>query len=178
MRNKINRQTETESKKNVILWSLPPSANSSVIRSFLQVNKIDFKEENAWGKTRTAEYITKFPTNLAPSLEHGNTCVTENGAILRYLSRAFPQKAGSGYPEEDIKTTAKIDMLVDFINTGICNYLPTAMYTTVGFSVYAGDVADLEETKQFTDKAQEAATAAMLEMLEKKYVDIFLKDTK
>ena len=49
-----------------------------MVRSFLEVTGIPFKEENAWGKTRTAEYIAKFPTNLAPAIEHGSVCLAEN----------------------------------------------------------------------------------------------------
>ena len=101
----------------------------------------------------------------------------ENGAILRYLARAFPEKAGCTYPN-DIKTQAKIDMLVDFAITGVLSQLPKAAYPRLGFPGGAGDVSSMDETKEYTDKACEAAGADILSTLENKYVGIFLKDTK
>jgi len=135
------------------------------------------QEENAWGKTRTPEYIAKFPTNLAPSIEHGSVYVTEGGAILRYLACAFPDKAGSAYPE-DAQTRANVDMLVDYTNTGICSLIPKSVYATFGFPGNPGDVMSLDETKEFSDVAKEACGKAIYETLESKYGEIFLKDTK
>lgn len=103
--------------------------------------------------------------------------MTENGAILRYLSRAFPEKASSYYPD-DMKVQAKIDMLVDFINTGICTYLPRGAYPSLGFPCGPGEVSSMEETKEHTAKSQAETAAGVVEILEKKYVGIFLKDTK
>jgi hypothetical protein len=36
----------------LILWTLPPSANSATVRALLLCANISFHEENAWGKVR------------------------------------------------------------------------------------------------------------------------------
>ncbi|KAG7337492.1 glutathione S-transferase, N-terminal domain containing protein [Nitzschia inconspicua] len=161
------------------LWSLPPSSNSGVIRSFLAVTGIPFEEDNAWGKTRTPEYIAKFPNHCAPAIEHGDVSVTETATILRYLARAFPDKAGKYYPYDDVVQAAKVDMICDMINTGMCTYLPKAIYPTLSFPVYPGDVGAIDELKEkYTDVAAKAAQEALFEYLNNKVVGIFLKDTK
>jgi glutathione S-transferase len=202
-----NTMTEEESKDEIILWAIEISGNSSAIRSFLRVTGIPYKEVNAWGKTRTEEYISKFPTNLAPAIEHGSICLSENAgtfkqnhvflsflprlpaasdlminnpyffckfitiAMMRYLCRAFPQKAGIYYPSDKWN---EIDMLLDYMGSGILDLLPKAVYPTLGFPAYPGDVAAMESTKSFTEEAAKAAGAAMLKQLEVGAVMCFL----
>jgi len=163
--------------EEVILYSLPPSANSGVIRTLLLAAGISFKEENAWGKTRTPEFIAKFPNNCCPALEHGDFTVAECSAILRYICRAFPDKAGKYY-SDDIQKAAKIDMMLDMINTGVCALICKACYPALSFPPAAGDVAALDETKEHTDKAVEAAGKALKEYLDGKMEGIFLAKTK
>ncbi len=88
--------TEEENKDEIILWAIEISGNSSAIRSFLRVSGIPYKEVNAWGKTRTDEYISKFPTNLAPAIEHGSVCLSENAGRFSsniVFSRSFSSSA-------------------------------------------------------------------------------------
>ena len=161
----------------VILHVLPPSCNSGVIRTFLLAADIPFKEENAWGKTRTPDFIAKFPNNCCPALEHGDYSIAECSAILRYLCKAFPDKAGKYY-SDDAKVAGKIDMICDMVNTSVCVLIVKACYPTVSFPCGPGDVAGIDETKEHTSKAQEAAGAALKEYLENKIVGIFLDKTK
>ena len=91
-----NTMTEEENKDEIILWAIEISGNSSAIRSFLRVSGIPYKEVNAWGKTRTDEYISKFPTNLAPAIEHGSVCLSENAGRFSsniVFSRSFSSSA-------------------------------------------------------------------------------------
>jgi glutathione S-transferase len=163
--------------EDIVFWGLPPSSNSAVVRSFLLASGISFKESNAWGQTRTPEYIAKFPNNAAPSLENGDVYVTESVTVMRYLCRAFPEKAGKFY-SDDAKQAAKIDMVCDMINTGICGLIPKAIYPTLGFPAYPGDVAAMDDTKEFTAKSQKEAADAIETALNDKYVGIFLANTK
>ena len=165
------------SDQKITLHVLPPSSNSGVIRTFLLAADIPFDETNAWGQTRTPEYIAKFPNNCCPAIEHGDFTLAENGAILRYLCKAFPDKAGKFY-SDDIQTAAKIDMVLDMINTGLCVLIPKACYPTLGFPTYAGDVASMDETKEHTAKAQKEAGDALLQYINDKIVGIFLAKTK
>lgn len=162
---------------SVTLNTLPPSANSACARCILACSGIAFKEENVYGKTRTPEYLAKFPTNLAPSIEHDGVCVSENGAIARYLVAAFPSNAGKFYPAADPKLRAKIDMVYDYTSCSIYPLISKAMYPTVGFPMGAGDVNAMSETNEFTAESQAAAAAALLELLEAKYVNGWLKNT-
>ncbi|CAB9500387.1 glutathione Stransferase [Seminavis robusta] len=166
------------SEDKVILWTLPPSSNSAVIRTFLLAAEIPFEEKNAWGQTRTPEYIAKFPNNCAPAVEHGDFSVCETAASMRYLAKAFPDKAGKFYPSDNAQKAAKIDMVCDMINTGICNLIPKAAYPTLGFPLYAGDVAAMDESKEHTKASQKAAADAIKEYLENKVVGILLDKTK
>ena len=59
----------------------PPSANSACTRCVLKCAGIEHEEVNAYGQTRTPEYIAKFITNLAPAIEHDGACVSETNAI-------------------------------------------------------------------------------------------------
>src|SRR5258707_14137001 len=40
---------------------------------------------------KTPEYLALNPMGKVPTIKHGNTVVTETGAILSYLADAFPQ---------------------------------------------------------------------------------------
>jgi glutathione S-transferase len=166
------------SDDKVILWAMPPSSNSGVLRAFLLASEIPFEETNAWGQTRTPEYIAKFPNNCAPAIEHGEFTVAESVTCMRYLAKAFPDKAGKFYPADDIKKAATIDMVCDMINTGLCIMIPKAVYPTLGFPSYAGDVASMECTKEHTALCQKEAAAALLDYINSKVVGIMLAKTK
>jgi glutathione S-transferase len=171
--------SSNDDNNKIKFWSLPISSNSATVRSFMALTGIDFEEENAWGKTRTPEYIAKFPNNCAPAIEHGDVMVTESATILRYLTKAFPDQAGQYYPSEDIAKAAKVDMMMDMVNTGVCTLIPKSIYPTLSFPVYPGDVGSIEEIKEkYTEVAAKAAQDALLEYLNAKVVNIFLKDTK
>jgi glutathione S-transferase len=161
----------------IVFWALPPSANSGVIRTFFNAAGIAYKEENGWGKTRTPEFIAKFPNNCCPAIEHGDVNVCESVTILRYVCKVMPDKAGKFFPE-DPAVAAKIDMVCDFTNSSFAKMMPVAVYSKLGFPASAGDVASMESTKEHTEEASKAACDALLEMLEAKYAGIFLKDTK
>jgi glutathione S-transferase len=165
------------SEADIVFWALPPSSNSGVIRCFLNGAGIPFKEENGWGKTRTTEFIAKFPNNCCPAVSHGEVNICESVAILRYFCKVFPDKAGKFYSEDPV-VAAKIDMLCDFTNTSFAKMMAVAVYTKIGFGTGAGDVASMESTKEHTEEASKAACDAMVELLEAKYAGIFLKDTK
>jgi len=129
-----------------------------------------------YGKTRTPEYIAKFPSNLAPGLEHDGVCLTEGLAIMRYLAKAFPDKAGKFYSTDAAKA-AKADMVGEYITASIYPLIAKSMYPIVGFPMGAGDVGAMDSTKDKTQESQDAAAAELLNLLNTKVCDIFLKDT-
>lgn len=83
--------------------------------------------------------------------------------MMRYLCRAFPKQAGDYYPSDKWN---EIDMLLDYMGSGILDLLPKAVYPTLGFPAFPGDVAAMESTKSFTEEAAKAASSAMLKQLE------------
>jgi len=163
---------------DVILWAMKPSANSSVVRAFLGLSDLTVKEEEAYGTTRTPEYISKFPTNLSPAIECQGKNISECVAILKFLCRTYPDKYGKFYPEEDLEKVTTIDWLCDYITQSVLSQLPKAVYPTLCFPTSAGDVASMDSTKPQTKKSQETTSAHLLQTLNSKFVDIFLKDTK
>jgi glutathione S-transferase len=162
---------------SLVLHALPPSANSSTVRALLKVAGIDFSEVNCYGQTRSEKYVSKFPTNLAPALEHGDFCVSESTAIMKYVAGAFKEKAGKFYPD-DVKQRATVDMLCAYVEGSIYPLIAKAVYPNLGFPLYAGDVASLEETKPNAGKSQEAAGAELSKLLKEKFSDKFLSKTK
>lgn len=158
----------------VTLWAIPISANSSSCRSFLKACGIDYDEEMAFGRTRTVQYVSKFPTNLTPAIEHGDVCLSETGAILRYVARNFELARKYYLPHQQ----AKIDMMMDFTSTSLCVLIPKACYPSLGFPTEFGDVASMEATKAHTDEASAAACHALLKILDDTYVGHFLSETK
>lgn len=168
----------TSEKYEVILWGMQPSANSSVIRAFLALSGITFKEEEAWGRTRTPEYIEKFPSNLSPAIECQGKYIFECVAIMKFLCRTYPKQCGRFYPESDIQKLTTIDWLCDYITMGILLQLPKAVYPTLRFDSNPGDVASLQSTKPFTKMSQEVACNYILDTLNSKYVGVFLGNSK
>lgn len=164
--------------EKLVFQALPPSANSGVIRTILDASGIPYDEENAWGKTRTPEYIAKFFNNCCPAIEDTDgTCVCESAAALRYLCLAYPDKAGKYFPG-DHKKRAEIDAVLDFIGTSICKFIGPAVYPTLQFPAYPGTVAGMESTKQFTEESQKESADVIMAELNNKYAGILLKDTK
>ena len=161
---------------SVTFHALPPSANSARSRCVLKCAGIDFEEVNAYGQTRTPEYLAKFPTNLAPALEHDGCCVSETNAIARYLCAAFPDKAGKFYPG-DAKTKAKVDLIAEYTGITIYALIAKAMYPNVGFPLAAGDVGSFDALKEHLPASQEAAAAELLNLLNDKYVNNWLKNS-
>ena len=83
---------------SVTFHALPPSANSSCVRCVLECGGIAHDEVNAYGQTRTPEYLAKFPTNLAPAIEHDGACVSAaapggGAAAVCVCERGFRGKA-------------------------------------------------------------------------------------
>ena len=161
---------------SVTFHALPPSDNSACTRCVLKCAGIEHEEVNAYGQTRTPEYLAKFPTNLAPAIEHDGAYVSETNAIARYLCTAFPEKAGKFYPV-DAKTQAKVDMIAEYTGISLYNLIATAMYPDVGFGGAAGSVHGMDSLKASVPESQAAAAAELLTILNDKYVNGWLKDT-
>ena len=71
------------------LHVLKPSVNNMTARVFLRAAKLDFTEDDVWGKTRIAEFLARNPAHLTPMIEGDGLpkgVVWESCAIMQYLS--------------------------------------------------------------------------------------------
>ena len=76
---------------SIHLHMLPPSVNNMTVRVFLRAAGLDHTEENAWGKTRSEEFMGKIPAHLTPAIEtaaHPRGAMWESCAIMMYLANA------------------------------------------------------------------------------------------
>src|SRR5262249_14797407 len=106
------------------LHMLPPSVNNLSVRVFLRAAGLPFKEENAWGKTRSPEFMAKVPSHLTPAIEHTEHprgAMWESCAIMMYL--ANKHRLDDLYPTDPGRRA-----LVDSANF----YLTGTLYPLVG----------------------------------------------
>lgn len=150
----------------VHLHMLPPSVNNMTVRVFLRAAKLEHTEENAWGKTRTPEFMAKIPAHLTPAIEtesHPRGAMWESCAICMYLSNLHG--LDQLYPT-DPNRRALIDS-ANLYHTGtLYPLLSRAAYPRLGFPSYPGEVAAAEVGDELKETARSAAEAALAEPLE------------
>lgn len=148
------------------LHILPPSANSHGCIAVIKQLKLEDKIEivNAYGKTRTPEFLEINPCHTCPTLEldGDDGAIWESCAILRFL--CVNNDGGEElYPNDPVKR-AKIDMVMDWRQTCFYPCIPDIAYLVFGM-----------------EKEDEDAKKCFKSLLDdhfKVLVDIYLKDTK
>ena len=163
------------------LHMLPPSVNSLAVRVFLRAANLPYKEENAWGKTRTPEFLAKIPAHLTPAIEfadHPRGAMWESCAIMMYLANKHGLEGL--YPKND-ERRALIDSANFYLMSTLYPLVVRSCYPRLGFPGYAGEVASFEhattEHKDMARKAAEDAIAAPLEVFRQYFVrDGFIGD--
>jgi glutathione S-transferase len=163
------------------LHMLPPSVNNLTVRVFLRAAGLPFDEENAWGKTRTPEFMKKVPAHLTPAIEtadHPRGAMWESCAIMMYLcnkhglDRFYPSDAGR---------RALVDSANMYLTGTFYPLVARATYPRLGFASYAGEVAATDgapdDLKTVARKAAEDALAEPLEVFRTYFVrDGFIGD--
>jgi len=146
------------------LHVLPPSANSHGCIAVLKMLGIDNIEiVNAFGKTRSDEFLAMNPCHTCPTLEFGDgTAIWESAAIMRYLCRSSPN--GHKLYPQDLKAASKIDMVCDWRQTSYYPCIPA-----IGYSIFGMEQSDEEAKKQFKNLIGEHF---------KTLTEVFLKDNK
>ena len=82
---------------SIHLHMLPPSVNNLTARVFMRASGLDFEESNAWGQTRSPEFMAKVPSgaqSTAPT--PAASSLASFGLILSYLvlpNMALPSMA-------------------------------------------------------------------------------------
>jgi len=98
------------------LYMHPVSMTSRPVRLFIAENRIPVEEELVdvmTGAHLQPPYATVNPNCLVPMLEDGDLRLTESSAILKYLA----EKIGSPAYPKDLKARAKVNEMMDWINS-------------------------------------------------------------
>lgn len=158
------------------LHMLPPSVNSLAVRVFLRAAELPHEEENAWGKTRSPEFLAKVPSHLTPAIESADLprgALWESPAIMMYL--ANKHNLAGLYPT-DPGRRALVDSANFYHASTLYPLVARAAYPRLGFGGYAGEVATQKDsTDQQKEAARKAAEEALSEPLEV-FHTFFIKD--
>ena len=149
------------------LYVIKPSVNNMTARVFVRAAKLDFTEDDVYGKTRSDEFLAKNPAHLTPMMEAAGLpkgVVFESCAIMQYLCNKH--HLDKFYPTEPEKR-AMVDSAMFYIVGTLYPYIVRSTYGALGFPQYPGEVGASEATPAEKEKAQKAAVAAFGETLEK-----------
>jgi glutathione S-transferase len=98
------------------LYMHPVSMTCRPVRLFLAENKIPVDEvlvDLMTGEHLKPDYASVNPNCLVPMIEDGDLRLTESSAILKYLA----DKIGSPAYPKDLKQRAKVNEIMDWLNT-------------------------------------------------------------
>ena len=143
------------------LHMLKPSVNNMSVRVFLRAGKLDFSEDDAWGKTRSDDFLAMNPAHLTPMIESPELpkgVMWESCAIMQYLCNKHGLDAF--YPKEPA-ARAMIDSAMFYIVGTLYPYVARATYPALGFPQYAGEVGASDAGAEAKAAAQKAAADAI-----------------
>lgn len=147
------------------LHILKPSVNNMSARVFIRAAKLDFAEDDAWGKTRSPDFLTRNPAHLTPMMEFDHLpkgVMWESCAIMQYLCNKH--HLDKFYPTAP-EARAMIDSAMFYIIGTLYPYIARATYPALGFPQYAGEVGASDADAAAKAAAQKAASAALEEPL-------------
>jgi glutathione S-transferase len=147
------------------LHVLKPSVNNMSARVFVRAAKLDFTEDDVYGKTRTPEFLAKNPAHMTPMMEGDDLpkgVMWESCAIMQYLSNKH--HLDQFYPRAPA-ARAMIDSAMFYIIGTLYPYVARATYPALGFPQYAGEVGASEADAQAKEAARKAAVEAIAEPL-------------
>ena len=148
------------------LHMLKPSVNNMSVRVFLRAGKLDFSEDDAWGKTRSDEFLALNPAHMTPMIESSELprgVIWESCAIMQYL--AGKHGLDTLYPRAP-EARAMVDSALFYIIGTLYPYVARATYPALGFPQYAGEVGASDAAPEAKAAAQRAAKEAVAEPLE------------
>jgi glutathione S-transferase len=145
---------------------IKPSVNNMAVRVFVRAAGLEFTEDDVYGKTRTAEFLTKNPAHMTPMLETKELPkggMWESCAIMQYLcnkhdiTKFYPKAA---------EPRAVIDSAMFYIIGTLYPLVARATYPALGFPQYPGEVGASDAGSAAKEAAQKAAIAAIAEPLD------------
>ncbi len=147
------------------LHVIKPSVNNMTARVFIRAAKLDFTEDDVYGKTRSPEFMARNPAHLTPMMEGDDLpkgVMWESCAIMQYLCNKH--HLDRFYPTAPA-ARAMIDSAMFYIIGTLYPYLARATYPALGFPLYAGEVGASEADAGAKSAAQKAAVEAIAEPL-------------
>jgi glutathione S-transferase len=156
------------------LHVLKPSVNNMAARVFVRAAKLDFSEDDVYGKTREAAFLARNPAHLTPMVEARGLpkgVIWESCAIMQYLCNEHDLE--HFYPKAPARR-AMIDSAMFYITGTLYPLVARATYPALGFPQYPGEVGASEADVDTKGRAQKAAAAALaepLDVLHKFYMD-------
>jgi glutathione S-transferase len=129
---------------------LKPSVNNMAVRVLVRAGNLDFSEADAWGHTRSPEFLAKCPAHMTPMIEGEGLpkgVLWESCAIMQYL--CGKHGLAELYPT-DLAGRAMVD---------------SAMYPALGFPLYPGEVGASDAGDDAKAGARKAAEDAIAEPL-------------
>ena len=148
------------------LHVIKPSVNNMTVRVFVRAAELDVEEVDAYGQTRSDEFLKLCPAHLTPTLEADGLskgALWESCAIMQYLCN----KNGlhQFYPA-DPAARAKQDGAMYYVVGILYPLLSRATYPALGFPLYPGEVGASEAGDADKEVARKAAEDALAEPLE------------
>jgi glutathione S-transferase len=162
----VKAKAKPAKKPAVKLSMLKPSVNNMTVRVFARAAGLDAAETDAWGHTRSPEYMARNPAHLTPMIEDKGLprgVLWESCAIMQYLSNKHGLE--KFYPKAPAKR-AMIDSAMFYLIGTLYPYVARATYPALGFPHYAGEVGHSDAHPDKKSEAQKAAMAAIAEPLE------------
>ncbi|MDX8455335.1 glutathione S-transferase family protein [Mesorhizobium sp. VK9D] len=153
-------------KPGVKLSMLRPSVNNMTVRVFARAAGLDPAETDAWGQTRSPEFLARNPAHLTPMIEDKGLprgVLWESCAIMQYLANKHGLE--KFYPKAPAKR-AMVDSAMFYLVGTLYPYVARATYPALGFPQYAGEVGHSDAHPEKKSEAQKAAMAAIAEPLE------------
>jgi glutathione S-transferase len=148
------------------LHVIKPSVNNMSARVFVRAAKLDFSEDDAYGKTRSDVFSARNPAHLTPMMEAPDLprgVVWESCAIMQYLCNAHGLH--KFYPTAPA-ARAMVDSAMFYVVGTLYPYVARATYPALGFPQYPGEVGASDADQAAKDAAQKAAAAAIAAPLE------------
>ena len=145
---------------------LKPSVNNMCVRVFMRAANLEFTEDDAWGKTRSPEFLAKNPAHLTPMLEAKELPkggLWESCAIMQYLCNKH--EITKFYPKT-AEQRAMIDSAMFYLVGTLYPLVARATYPALGFPQYPGEVGASDADTTAKEAAQKSAVAAIAEPLE------------
>ncbi len=162
-------------RQRMKLHVIKPSVNNMTVRVFVRAAGLDVEEVDAYGQTRTEEFLGKCPAHLTPMLEAEelpNGAMWESCAIMQYLCNKHGLT--QFYPDAPaLRATNDSAML--YLTGTFYPLVVRATYPALRFPLYPGEVGASEASDEDKEAARQAAQDALAEPLEV-FKSFFLAD--